>query len=92
MSIDDAIKNIKKLGKGAWLLKTDITDAFKIMQLSPPLWPFHGIKWNNNYYFFCKLVFGCRSSPKIFDYLSSAVCWIAENNYGLDNILHLLDN
>ncbi|XP_060070456.1 uncharacterized protein LOC132550411 [Ylistrum balloti] len=36
--------------------------------------------------------FGCRSSPKIFDTLSEAVCWIAKNNYGIRYMLHLLDD
>ena len=92
VTIDDAISVIKKLGQGSWLIKTDITDAFKIMPISPELWPFHGIKWNEKYYFFKQLVFGSRSSPKIFDNLSQAVCWIATNNYNIVNILHLLDD
>ncbi|XP_071948885.1 uncharacterized protein [Antedon mediterranea] len=46
----------------------------------------------NNYYFFKQHVFGCRSSPKIFDTLSQAVCWIASNVYNIHNILHLLDD
>ena len=37
-------------------------------------------------------MFGSRSSPKIFVTLSEAVCWILENNYGIRNILHLLDD
>ena len=37
-------------------------------------------------------MFGSRSSPKIFDTLSEAVCWILEHNYKLLNVLHLLDD
>lgn len=92
VSIDHAIRTIKKLGVNCWLMKTDITDAFKVMPLAPELWPYHGIKWNDKYYFFNRLVFGCRSSPKIFDTLSQAICWIATNNYYIENILHLLDD
>ena len=92
VKIDDAVDIIKKLGQGAWLIKTDITDAFKIIPVSPHLWPYQGIKWNNKYYFFKQLVFGSRSSPKIFDNISQAVCWIATNNYCIKNILHLLDD
>ncbi|CAC5419725.1 unnamed protein product [Mytilus coruscus] len=33
VSIDDAIRTIKSLGSKCWLLKTDITDAFKVMPL-----------------------------------------------------------
>lgn len=92
VKIDDAISIIKKLGKKSWLIKTDITDAFKIMPILPKLWPYHGIQWDGKYYFFNKLVFGCRSSPKIFDTLSHAICWIAKENYSINNILHLLDD
>ena len=92
VTIDDAIKLIKSAGHNAWLMKTDITDAFKQIPMNPELWPYHGVKWGGKYYFFVRLVFGSRSSPKIFDNLSKAVCWIAQNNYGIKNLLHLLDD
>lgn len=92
VKLDDAISIIKNTGKGSWLCKTDIKDAFKQIPIKPSLWNFHGIKWNGLYYFFTRLVFGSRSSPKIFDNLSKAVIWIAEHNYGIQHILHLLDD
>ena len=92
VNIDDAIRIIKQMGHGSLLIKTDITDAFKTIPMLPELWPFHGVKWDNKYYFFKQLVFGSRSSPKIFDTLSRAICWIATNNYDIRNILHLLDD
>lgn len=92
VTIDDATRVIKRLGKDAWLMKTDITDAFKLLPIKPDLWPYHGIQWDGQFYFFTRLVFGSRSSPKLFDNLSSAVCWIAKNNYDIPNILHLLDD
>ena len=90
--IDDAIKVIKLLGPNSWLSKTDMVDAFKQVPIHPTLWPLHGLKWDNQYYFFTRLVFGSRSSPKIFDSLSSAICWIACHNYNLTHTLHLLDD
>ena len=33
-----------------------------------------------------------RSSLKIFDNLSKAICWIARNNYCIPHIFHLLDD
>lgn len=92
VKIDDAVSLIKHLGLGSFLIKTDITDAFKNIPILEELWPFHGIKWKDNYYFYKRLVFGSRSSPKIFDYLSTAVCWIAENVFDISNVLHLLDD
>lgn len=91
-TIDNAIKVIKTLGRGAWLNKVDIRDAFKQIPIREELWPFHGIRWNNKYYFYTRLVFGSRSSPKIFDSLSRAICWILQNNYAVKYCLHLLDD
>lgn len=78
VTIDSAIKVIKNKGKGSWMCKVDIKDAFKIIPIKESLWPYYGVKWNNEYYFFTRLVFGSRSSPKIFDSLSKAVCWILQ--------------
>ena len=92
VKIDDAIKAIKNQGKGAILCKTDISNAFKLLPIKPEQMPFFMIKWRESYYVYTRLVFGCRSSPKIFDNLSQAICWIAENNYGVSIIFHLLDD
>ena len=44
VTIYHAIDIIKKTGKGSWLCKTDISDAFKLIPIHPSLRPFHGIK------------------------------------------------
>jgi hypothetical protein len=92
VKIDDAIKIIMSLGKGSFLCKFDISDAFKIIPTKPSQWPLYCMKWKASYYFYVRLSFGCRSSPIIFDNLSRAVCYIAEYNYNIKNILHLLDD
>ena len=92
VKIDEAVQIIQSLGKGSWLCKTDLVDAFKTIPVHPDVWPLQGVKWKNEYYFFTRLVFGCRSSPKIFNALSQAIAWISKNNYGIANILYLLDD
>ncbi len=92
VKIDDAIRAIKDMGKGAKMCKLDIKNAFKIMPIRPSQMPYFMIKWRNSYYVYTRLVFGSRSSPKIFDNLSRAICWIATNNYGIHTIFHLLDD
>jgi hypothetical protein len=90
--IDDAIKVIRGYGTGSWLSKLDIVDAYKIIPIHPQEWCMYGIQWLNKCYFYHRLVFGSRSSPKLFDMLSTAICWIAENNYHIEAIFHLLDD
>ena len=91
-TVDHAIRMIKIAGKGAWLGKADIVDAFKTMPLHPSQWPLFGVKWREKMYFAVRLTFGCRSSPNIFNTLSEALCWILNNNYRLPFVLHLLDD
>lgn len=92
VKIDDAIRIILKCGNDSKLCKFDISDAFKICPYKPSQWPLFCFKWESMYYFYVRLTFGCRSSPKIFDTISQAVCYIAERNYKVKHILHLLDD
>ena len=92
VKLDDAIQGILDRGQGSWLCKTDIVDAFKQILIHPSLWHLYGVKWNGEYFFYTRLVFGSRSSPNIFDWLSQAICWIAQHNYGIHFMLHLLDD
>ncbi|KAI2646851.1 Pro-Pol polyprotein [Labeo rohita] len=87
--VDQAITLIKEAGRGAWLAKVDITSAFKVMPIHPVFWHLFGIRWKNKFYFAVRLTFGCRSSPKIFDTLSEAICWILSNNYNIPYLIHL---
>lgn len=92
VKIDDAIKIIVQCGQGALMCKTDISDAFKLVPILPSQYHLFCVKWRNSYYYYTRLAFGCRSSPKIFDQFSQAICWIAQNNYKIESILHLLDD
>lgn len=46
-TVDNAIKLIKLAGQGAWLSKTDIVDAFKIIPIHPSQWHLFGVKWES---------------------------------------------
>ena len=91
-SADDAIQFIKVAGRGALLAKADITDAFKMLPIHPSNWLLFGVKWESRFYFAVRLTFGCRSSPRIFDCLSEALCWILLNVCDLPFVLHPLDD
>ncbi|XP_030292106.1 uncharacterized protein LOC115592964 [Sparus aurata] len=91
-TITHAINLIRLAGQGAWLAKADITSAFKVLPIRPEFWKFFGVSWKGQFYFSVRLTFGCRSSPKIFDSLSEALCWILLNNHHLPYVVHLLDD
>jgi hypothetical protein len=92
VKLDHAISIIRNMGPGTILNKTDIKDAFKLIPIHPSLWHLHGVKVDTDMYFFTRLVFGSRSSPKIFDTLAKAITWILENVFNISPVLHLLDD
>ena len=91
-TIDQAIQTILKLGHHSFLCKCDITSAFKLIPIRPSLITFYGCQWKNQFFFFVRLPFGGRSSPRIFDCLSQALEWILINNYNIQHCQHLLDD
>jgi hypothetical protein len=92
VKIDQAVQIIREFGKNTIMNKTDIKDAFKLLPIHPELWHLHGVKLKDQLYFFTRLVFGSRSSPKIFDTFASAIVWILEEVFKVSPTLHLLDD
>jgi len=74
--VDDAIKRILSIGKGALLTKLDIRNAFRLIPVRPEDWHLLGICWQQQYYYERVLPFGLRSSPFIFDRVATAIEWI----------------
>lgn len=70
--------------------KVDITSAFKVMPIHPDLWYLFGVHWQEKYYFAVRLTFECKSSSKIYDMLSKAICWIFSNNYVIPYLIYLI--
>ena len=86
------LKQFNSMEKGPYYARLTFLLLFKNLPIKSSQWPYFCVKWNNLYYVYVRLVFGCRSSPKIFDTLSQALCWIASKNYGTETIFHLLDD
>lgn len=91
-NIGDAIQNIKTVGAGCFLAKTDIQNAFRIIPINPTDYHLLGIKWRNKFYYDKSMPMGCSSSCHTFESLSTAVEWIARQKLGVSQILHLLDD
>lgn len=90
--INDAITEIKKLGKQVYLAKSDVRQAFRILPVSPQDYELLGFFWEKKYYFDRCLPMGCRTSCKIFERFSSALQWIAINKLGMSAMVHILDD
>lgn len=91
-TIDDAIAIVTKLGPGTLMGKIDLKNAFRLCPVSKEDWPLLGIYWRGNYYIDKCLPFGLRSAPYLFNLLASGLEWILIHNYGLEWLLHYLDD
>ncbi len=92
VTIDDAIKGIKRLGPGCCLAKTDIESAFRLIPIHPSDYELLGMYWEGKYYYDKVLPFGLRSAPSIFNQLSDALEWILINQCNVTFACHILDD
>jgi hypothetical protein len=91
-TIADAIRLVKRAGRGCFLAKTDIKSAFRIIPIHPQDYPLLGFKWRGSYYYDRCMPMGCSSSCKTFETFSTAIEWIARLKLEIDDLLHLLDD
>jgi hypothetical protein len=91
-TVADAIRLIKAAGKGCFLAKTDIKNAFRIIPIRPEDHCLLGMKWCGKYYYDRCLPMGAASSCKTFVTFSTAIQWIAQQKLSIPAILHLLDD
>ena len=65
-SVDDAVRILSNLGRGALMAKADIQAAFRNIPVRQEDWDRFGIHWLDHYYVDTWLPFGLRSAPFLF--------------------------
>ncbi len=91
-SVDDAVRIVMRLGKGARMAKTDLQSAFRMVPVHPDDWDRLGIFWQGRYFVDTRLPFGLRSAPFLFNQYADALLWILQQNYGIHHSIHYLDD
>ena len=91
-TVADAIRLIKAAGKGCFLAKTDIKNAFRIIPIRLQDHCLLGMKWRSKYYYDRCLPMGATSLCKTFETFSTAIQWIAQQKLHIEAIIHLLDD
>ena len=91
-TVEKASRFIHSLGRGCFLRKTHIQNAFCIIRIRPEDYNLLGMKWQGLYYCDRSLAMGSASPPKTFETVSTAVEWIAHTKLRIDHIMHLLDD
>ena len=72
--------------------KRDLKNAVCLCPVGKEEWPLLGIYWQGNYYTDKSLPFGLRFAPLLFNQLASGLEWILVDNYGVQWLLHYLDD
>ena len=89
VTVEDAIQEIGRLGRGAQLAKVDTRKAYRNVPVHSHDRPLLGMVWDGMLFVDTTLPFGLRSAPKIFNTLADEVEWIAQQR-GVQCILHHL--
>ena len=91
VTVDEAIREITRLGQGALLAKIDIKSAFRLLPVNPADRHILGVKWNDGIYIDTCLPFVLRSAPKLFNILADLLPWIAQQ-CNVSYLIHYLDD
>lgn len=81
----DAIAQLHALGSNAWLCKSDIKDAFRLMPLHPDCYHLFTFSFKNALFFDRCLPMGCAQSRALFEPFSTAVEWMAIHKFAIRN-------
>lgn len=90
-SVDDAVRSVCRLGRGALLAKFDLQSAYRLVPVHPVDRLLLGVKWKGEVYVDGALPFGLRSAPKLFTAVADALLWIM-GSHGLVEGIHYLDD
>lgn len=91
VSVDDAVRAVVRAGRGAFLAKADIKQAYRMVPVHPSDRLLLGMVWENSLFVDSALPFGLCSAPKIFNALAVALEWMIRQE-GVESVLHYLDN
>ena len=91
-SIQSAIKLIQEHAPNAFMAKSDISEAFRLLPLHPSQYHLTGFTWQGKYYYDRCLPMGLASACKKFEEFSDALKWILETKLRVTSIAKILDD
>ena len=91
-TIFDAVNLVTSSSTQAYMAKTDIKDAFRLICISPKDYAKLGFVFRGKYYHDKVLPMGCGSSCKIFETFSSGLQHVFESLCPGSKVVHMLDD
>ena len=89
--VDHLSSPILSEGKGAFLVKADIKEAYRMVPVHPDDQPLLGVLWDGQVYIDKMLPFGLHSASIIFSAVADALQWILIQKH-ISKVLHYLDD
>ena len=90
-TIDQLAALVVSEGKGAFLVKADIQEAYRMVPVHAEDQHLLGVCWDGTVYIDRVLPFGLRSAPKLFSAVADALQWILHKK-DIEKGLHYLDD
>ena len=90
--LDHCVEQLVSLGKGAYIAKADLQDAFRIIQVSPLDYRLLGFKFQGQNYFDLCLPMGVSHACRTFELLSQTLQWICQHKFHISYMSHILDD
>ena len=92
MKVDNVINGIMSFGRGSLLAKFDVESAYRHALVHSDDHYLLGMKWRVKYFIDLALPLGLHSAPYIFLSFTDLLVWIFKHNYGINFLLHYLDD
>ena len=90
-SIDAVADKVLSLGKGTFIAKMDIKQAYRMVPVNPTDRWLLGMRWEDQVFVDKTLPFGLRSAPLIFSAIADALAWIMKQR-GVSFVDHYIDD
>ena len=91
-SFDRAVELVMEAGQGAWLAKSDIKSAFRLLPVSPSDYELLGFTFGGQYFYDKCLPMGCSISCSLFEKFSTFLDFQVKRMSGSLLVTHYLDD
>ncbi len=92
VTVDEVARVCSEYEEPPFLAKSDLTNAFQHILVHPKYWHKLGFSWDDKYYAFACLPFGCRAAPRLFDDFARALEYMAIERGSSKHTWHYLDD
>jgi len=90
--LDHVVHLVQLQGRGCFLAKTDIQEAYRLVPIHPDSYYLLGFQYGGQFYYDKVLPMGLSPSCAIFEKFSTALQWALSSRTGVDSVSHIIDD